>query len=108
MNANFLIDSKGYGKEGNYQASEPQSFNVAPFSRAQVQQKFDKNTGEPFVTACFFLRNADADGNMYRYAKISKSQSYKIGDEIPLDKVQAITLTDKRTGEVLKDPRIVW
>lgn len=107
MNSNFLVDSQGYGGEGNYLASDPQEFNVKPFARAEVQEKPDKNGGH-FITACFFLKQPDANGKTQRFAKISTTQKFSVGEEIPLDKVRAVELTDKRTGEVLKDPRIIW
>lgn len=106
--SNFLMDSKGYGAEGKYVASKPFSINTSAFSRAEVQEKTNQVTNEKFLTACFFLKSADAEGNTMRFARISSTQHCNVGDNIPLDKVQGITLTDKATGEVLKNPRIIW
>lgn len=106
--SNFLVDSKGYGAEGKFVASAPFSINTRAFSHAEVQEKTNEATNEKFVTACFYLKAADENGNTMRFAKISSTQQCNVGDNIPLDKVQAITLTDKETGEVLKNPRIIW
>lgn len=102
----FLSEAKAYGEgNGKWERVEGQcgKLNTAGFTSAEVAKGLNQETGETFMTVCFHFTNSDGQPDRkFLKPSVTMLDSIHVGQNVPLDNIQALTLKHKEDGRICR------